>query len=130
MLVSVLAAVVTPAAWLIGLLVWQKGQILGGFYVLAWTPLLIGHLILAVSKLGVMPRSFMTEFVPQVGVALEVILLSFAMAYPSTLSAAGDTRPRSRRWLSSSRPTRPWKCGCISVPKSWSGPTSSSRLSA
>lgn len=80
-LVSVLAAVVTPAAWLIGLLVWQKGQILGGFYVLAWTPLLVGHLILAVSKLGVMPRSFMTEFVPQVGVALEVILLSFAMAY-------------------------------------------------
>lgn len=80
-LVSVFAAVMTPAAWLIGMLVWRKGQILGGFYVLAWTPLLIGHLILAVSKLGVMPRSFLTEFVPQVGVALEVILLSFAMAY-------------------------------------------------
>ncbi|WP_205422194.1 diguanylate cyclase [Marinobacter sp. Arc7-DN-1] len=80
-LISVLAAVVTPAAWLIGMLVWRKGQILGGFYVLAWTPLLIGHLILALSKLGVMPRSFMTEFVPQVGIALEVILLSFAMAY-------------------------------------------------
>ncbi|WP_372994564.1 diguanylate cyclase [Marinobacter sp.] len=80
-LVSVLAAMATPAAWLIGMLVWRKGQILGGFYVLAWTPLLIGHLILAVSKLGVMPRSFLTEFVPQIGVALEVILLSFAMAY-------------------------------------------------
>lgn len=80
-LVSVLAAVATPAAWLIGVQVWRKSQILGGFYVLAWTPLLIGHLILALSKLGVMPRSFLTEFVPQVGVALEVILLSFAMAY-------------------------------------------------
>jgi diguanylate cyclase (GGDEF)-like protein len=80
-LVSVLAAVATPAAWLIGVQVWRKGQILGGFYVLAWTPLLIGHLILALSKLGVMPRSFLTEFVPQLGVALEVILLSFAMAY-------------------------------------------------
>ncbi len=80
-LVSVLAALATPAAWLIGVQVWRKGQILGGFYVLAWTPLLIGHLILALSKLGVMPRSFLTEFVPQVGVALEVILLSFAMAY-------------------------------------------------
>ncbi|WP_417565394.1 diguanylate cyclase [Marinobacter sp.] len=81
MLVSVLAALATPAAWLVGMLVWRKGQILGGFYVLAWTPLLIGHLILALSKLGVMPRSFLTEFVPQFGVALEVILLSFAMAY-------------------------------------------------
>lgn len=80
-LISVLAAIATPAAWLIGVQVWRKGQVLGGFYVLAWTPLLIGHLILALSKLGVMPRSFLTEFVPQLGVALEVILLSFAMAY-------------------------------------------------
>jgi two-component system, sensor histidine kinase LadS len=80
-LVSGIAAVVTPAAWFIGFLVWRKGQILGGFYVLAWTPLLIGHLILAISKLGMMPRSFLTEFMPQIGVALEVVLLSFALAY-------------------------------------------------
>ncbi|SNC61474.1 7TMR-DISM extracellular 2 [Marinobacter sp. es.048] len=80
-LVSGIAAVVTPAAWFIGFLVWRRGQVLGGFYVLAWTPLLIGHLILAVSKLGMMPRSFLTEFMPQIGVALEVVLLSFALAY-------------------------------------------------
>jgi diguanylate cyclase (GGDEF)-like protein len=80
-LVSAIAAVVTPAVWFIGFLVWRKGQVLGGFYVLAWTPLLIGHLILAVSKLGIMPRSFLTEFMPQIGVALEVVLLSFALAY-------------------------------------------------
>ena len=79
--VSAIAAVVTPAVWFIGFLVWRKGQVLGGFYVLAWTPLLIGHLILAVSKLGIMPRSFLTEFMPQIGVALEVVLLSFALAY-------------------------------------------------
>ena len=80
-LVSGIAALVTPAAWVIGFLVWRKGQVLGGFYMLAWTPLLIGHLILAVSKLGIMPRSFLTEFMPQIGVALEVVLLSFALAY-------------------------------------------------
>ncbi|WP_430416243.1 sensor domain-containing diguanylate cyclase [Marinobacter adhaerens] len=80
-LISGIATVFTPAAWLIGLLIWRKGQVLGGFYVLAWTPLLIGHLILAVSKLGIMPRSFLTEFMPQIGVALEVVLLSFALAY-------------------------------------------------
>ncbi|MFL1456859.1 diguanylate cyclase domain-containing protein [Marinobacter sp. GN3S48] len=83
--VSVFGAVITPAAWVLGLWVWRKGQVLAGFYVLAWTPLLMGHLILAVSKLGYLPRSFVTEFAPQLGVALEVILLSFALAYRISL---------------------------------------------
>ncbi|MGC8119674.1 sensor domain-containing diguanylate cyclase [Marinobacter sp. VGCF2001] len=79
--ISTLAAFVTPLAWLIGLDVWRKGQVFGGFYVLAWTPLLLGHTVLAVSKLGWIPRSGFTELAPQAGVALEVILLSFALAY-------------------------------------------------
>ncbi|AOY90307.1 sensor domain-containing diguanylate cyclase [Marinobacter salinus] len=80
-IVSILAAIATPVTWLVGIYVWCRGQKLAGFYVLAWTPLLLGHLILAVSKLGYMPRTFITEFGPQIGVALEVILLSFALAY-------------------------------------------------
>ena len=80
-LVAVLAAIATPAAWLIGIYVWSRGQRLAGLYVLAWTPLLLGHLILAVSKLGYLPTTFLTEFGPQIGVAIEVILLSFALAY-------------------------------------------------
>ncbi len=80
-LVASLVALATPAAWLIGIYLWCRGQNLAGFYVLAWTPLLLGHLILAVSKLGYLPRTFLTEFGPQIGVALEVILLSFALAY-------------------------------------------------
>ena len=79
--ISSLAAFATPVAWLIGINVWRRGQILGGFYVLAWTPLLLGHLVLAVSKLGWIPRSPFTELAPQAGVAVEVILLSFALAY-------------------------------------------------
>ncbi|WP_297797340.1 diguanylate cyclase [uncultured Marinobacter sp.] len=80
-IVSAFAAVVTPLAWLVGLWVWRQGQVLAGFYVLAWSPLLLGHLVLAVSKLGYLPSTFVTEFAPQFGVALEVILLSFALAY-------------------------------------------------
>ncbi|MHA7853907.1 sensor domain-containing diguanylate cyclase [Marinobacter shengliensis] len=80
-LVSGIAAFATPAAWLIGLYVWRQGQVLAGFYVLAWTPLLVGHLVLAVSKLGWIPTSQFTELVPQAGVAIEAILLSFALAY-------------------------------------------------
>ncbi len=80
-IVSAFGAVVTTLAWLVGLWVWRQGQILAGFYVLAWTPLLLGHLVLAVSKLGYLPSTFVTDFAPQFGVALEVILLSFALAY-------------------------------------------------
>ena len=80
-MVSALAALVTITAWCIGVLVWRKGQVLAGFYVLAWTPLLVGHLVLAISKLGWIPRSGFTELAPQAGVAMEVILLSFALAY-------------------------------------------------
>ncbi|WP_228257367.1 diguanylate cyclase [Marinobacter sp. NP-4(2019)] len=80
-IVSAFGVIVTPLAWLVGLWVWRQGQILAGFYVLAWTPLLLGHLVLAVSKLGYLPSTFVTDFAPQFGVALEVILLSFALAY-------------------------------------------------
>ncbi|MCG2581495.1 MAG: diguanylate cyclase [Marinobacter sp.] len=79
--VSAFGVIVTPLAWFVGLWVWRQGQILAGFYVLAWTPLLLGHLVLAVSKLGYLPSTFVTDFAPQFGVALEVILLSFALAY-------------------------------------------------
>jgi len=88
-LVGTFGALVTPLAWGTGLLMWWRGHILGGYYVLAWTPLLLGHLVLAVSKLGYMPRSSITEFAPQLGVALEVILLSFALAYRINLERRG-----------------------------------------
>lgn len=88
-IVGIFGAIVTPLAWVTGLVVWWRGQVLAGFYVLAWTPLLLGHLVLAVSKLGYIPRSFVTELAPQVGVALEVILLSFALAYRINLERRG-----------------------------------------
>lgn len=80
-LVSVLAAVITPLAWILGLVVWRRGQVLAGFYVVAWAPLLLGHLVMAISKIGLIPTSPATELAPQMGVSLEVILLSFALAY-------------------------------------------------
>ncbi len=80
-IISVVAAVITPLTWLIGLVVWYRGQVLAGFYVVAWAPLLLGHLVMATSKIGLIPTSPLTEMAPQIGVALEVILLSFALAY-------------------------------------------------
>ncbi|MEX2474519.1 diguanylate cyclase [Marinobacter sp.] len=89
MVVGTFGAIITLLVWATGLLVWWRGQVLAGFYTLAWTPLLLGHLVLALSKLGYLPRSFMTELAPQLGVALEVILLSFALAYRISLERRG-----------------------------------------
>ncbi|MEP1217460.1 MAG: diguanylate cyclase [Marinobacter sp.] len=80
-LISLIAAAVTPLTWLMGLAVWYRGQVLAGFYVVAWTPLLLGHLVMAISKIGLIPTNALTEIAPQIGVAVEVILLSFALAY-------------------------------------------------
>ncbi|KPP96809.1 diguanylate cyclase [Marinobacter sp. HL-58] len=84
-IISVLAAIITPLTWILGLVVWFRGQVLAGFYVVAWTPLLLGHMVMAVSKIGLIPTNTLTEIAPQIGVALEVILLSFALAYRISL---------------------------------------------
>lgn len=79
---SVLAITVgAPVVWMIGIYLSIKGDILARFYTLAWTILLLGHFLLAFNKMGIFPRTIFFEYAPQIGAALEVILLSFALAY-------------------------------------------------
>ncbi len=80
-LVSVLVAVATALGWGIGMVVWYRGQVLAKFYFLAWTPLLLGQLVFAISKMGLIPTNTLTVMAPQIGATLEVVLLSFALAY-------------------------------------------------
>lgn len=80
MYISLLAVLVTILAFVVGLVVWRRGQVLAKYYVLAWSPLLFGHLINTSSKIGVIPRSNFTDSAPQVGMALMVMLMSFALA--------------------------------------------------
>jgi serine phosphatase RsbU (regulator of sigma subunit) len=50
-------------------------------FLLAWAMLLGGGVIMALSKFGLLSRSFLTETAVQVGSVLEVTLLSFALAH-------------------------------------------------
>ncbi len=50
------------------------------FYTLAWFVLLVGSAVLAFNKFGVLPRNIFTENATQIGSALEVMFLSFALA--------------------------------------------------
>ncbi|MCP4130397.1 MAG: response regulator [bacterium] len=49
------------------------------FYSIAWTAPLLGTLVLAFSKFGIVPKGFLIDHSQQFGCILEVILLSFAL---------------------------------------------------
>jgi len=59
---------------------WMKGQTSARYFTTAWFFLLTGIVVSAASKFGVLPRNAFTEHALNWGSALEVILLSFALA--------------------------------------------------
>ena len=59
---------------------WTQGYSPGRFFSLAWLFLGCGAIVLVFNKIGLIPRSFMTENSAQIGSALQVMLLSFALA--------------------------------------------------
>lgn len=50
------------------------------YFSAAWSIFLVGVVILALNKFGFVPRTWITESAAQVGSAIEIILLSFALA--------------------------------------------------
>jgi diguanylate cyclase (GGDEF)-like protein len=76
---------VTIVMWFVAFYLWKKGQIIARFYLVAWTPVILGHILMSTSKAGVLPYSRIYDFAPQIGGALEVLLLSFALAYQINL---------------------------------------------
>jgi diguanylate cyclase len=59
---------------------WRQGFAPARIFLLAWCLVLLGGLVLAASKFGLLPRTRLTEHATQVGTALEVILLALALA--------------------------------------------------
>ena len=81
LLATLATFVVTVIIWLVAFYLWRKGQVLARYYLIAWTPVILGHIVMSTSKAGVLPYSRIYDFAPQIGGALEVLLLSFALAY-------------------------------------------------
>ncbi|MGH8107770.1 MAG: sensor domain-containing diguanylate cyclase [Arenimonas sp.] len=59
----------------------KKGYRPAKLFLIAWATLLIGTFIYASVSFGLLPKVFITEYGIQIGSALEMILLSFALAY-------------------------------------------------
>jgi len=79
--ISVFLAI--PASFIImfsGPYAWSKGQTAARYFTIAWIFLMLGAIISALSKFGVLPRNVFTENAANWGSAIESILLSFALA--------------------------------------------------
>lgn len=58
----------------------KNGHSVARIYLLSWSFVVAGLSTLALNKFGLIERTLLTEFAPQIGTALEVLLLSFALA--------------------------------------------------
>ena len=82
MLMVIMAGCVVAccSALVIGIYGTLRGERAALFYVLAWSALLLGGLILAASKLSLLPQNAFTDNAVQLGSIMLVVLLSFALA--------------------------------------------------
>ncbi|HET8731509.1 MAG TPA: 7TM diverse intracellular signaling domain-containing protein [Moraxellaceae bacterium] len=63
-----------------GIVRWRAGDASARYYALAWSSMLMGGIVLALDKFHLLPQNLITENAAQTGSALEVVLLSFALA--------------------------------------------------
>lgn len=81
-IIRMLAALTIPvcvSCLTVGVLRWRAGDTPARFYTLAWISFLCGTVLIALNKLGVIPRTFTTEYAVQIGSVIEVIVLSLAL---------------------------------------------------
>ncbi|MGE7993923.1 sensor histidine kinase [Pseudomonas sp. NPDC089554] len=75
-----LALVFTVAIFAAGVLAWLRGLRAARWFIIAWSAFLVGGLVNTLMVLGYLPNVFFTMYASQLGAALEVALLSLAMA--------------------------------------------------
>jgi diguanylate cyclase (GGDEF)-like protein len=64
----------------IGNQLWWVGYLPARIFTVAWSTLLVSFVLASFNKIGLVPRTFWTENILQIGGLLEVILLSIALA--------------------------------------------------
>ncbi|MFJ4111311.1 7TM diverse intracellular signaling domain-containing protein [Pseudomonas sp. NPDC089758] len=77
---TVLALLFTVSIFAAGLYAWVRGLRVARWFIIAWTAFLLGGLVNTLMVLGYLPNVFLTMYASQLGAALEVALLSLALA--------------------------------------------------
>ena len=75
-----------------GILAWLRGMRVARYFIFAWTAFLVGGLVNTLMVLGYLPNVFLTMYASQIGSALEVSLLSLALA--DRINAMKEERTR------------------------------------
>ncbi len=82
MLTAILLSLVAiPIGFWAGIARWRDGFQAAKYLNMAWSCTLVAALLLALNKLGILPRNGFTENVVQIGAGLQALLLSFTLAY-------------------------------------------------
>ena len=79
-LTSLTGVTFSVVAVLAGLRCWRAGQPGASTFLLAWTVLLLGVAVVGLRNLNLLPTTFFSFYAMQMGSALEMLLLSFALA--------------------------------------------------
>jgi diguanylate cyclase (GGDEF)-like protein len=82
-MVKMMLILAIPSSLLImaaGFRLWGTGHLPARVFTIAWSTLLVSFVLASFNKFGILPRAFWTENIMQIGGALEVILLSIALA--------------------------------------------------
>lgn len=91
-LATSLALAFTVVIFSAGVLAWLRGMRVARYFIIAWTAFLAGGVINTLMVLGYLPYSFFTMYASQLGSALEVGLLSLALA--DRINAMKEERTR------------------------------------
>jgi signal transduction histidine kinase len=75
-----LALVFTVVIFSAGITAWLKGLRQARYFMIAWSAFLVGGIVNTLMVLGLLPNLFLTMYSSQLGSALEVALLSLALA--------------------------------------------------
>lgn len=75
-----------------GILAWLRGMRVARYFIFAWTAFLLGGTVNTLMVLGFLPNVFLTMYASQIGSALEVGLLSLALA--DRINAMKEERTR------------------------------------
>ena len=75
-----LALLFTVVIFIAGMLAWMRGMRVARYFIFAWSAFLVGGITNTLMVLGYLPNLFLTMYASQIGSALEVGLLSLALA--------------------------------------------------
>ena len=79
-LATALALIFTVAIFAAGVFAWWRGLRVARYFIIAWSAFLLGGVVNTLMVLGYLPNVFLTMYASQIGSAVEVALLSLALA--------------------------------------------------